>query len=70
VTVVARDALVADVLSTGLLVMGPEAAFRWAEDREDVGVLVLIEREGRLVQRWNRAMARYLVTDTTSARSG
>ena len=70
VTVVARDALVADVLSTGLLVMGPEAALRWAEDREDIGVLVLIEREGRLVQRWNRAMARYLVTDTTSARSG
>jgi thiamine biosynthesis lipoprotein ApbE len=45
-------------------------SLRWAEDREDIGVLVLIEREGRLVQRWNRAMARYLVTDTTSARSG
>ena len=70
VTVVAKDALVADILSTALLVLGPEEALRWAEGREDVGVLLLIDRAGRIVPRWNRAMSRYLVANSTATRSG
>ncbi len=41
VTVVARDPVTADVLSTALFVMGPEAAENWSRDL-DVGVLLLI----------------------------
>ncbi|HEU5040215.1 MAG TPA: FAD:protein FMN transferase [Gemmatimonadales bacterium] len=71
VTVVAEDALVADILSTALLVLGPEAALRWADQRSDVGVLLLIVREEQVRPRYNRAMARYLVSDSTfSTRSG
>lgn len=41
VTVVAADPMLADALSTALFVMGPEEGWRWARDREDVGVLLL-----------------------------
>lgn len=60
VTVVARDPLDADVLSTALFVMGPEAGLRWVRDRADVGALFLVDREGRLEPRWNGAMEAYL----------
>jgi FAD:protein FMN transferase len=70
VTVVADDAVAADVLSTALLVLGPEAALRWAEDQPEYGVLVLAEREGRVLPRWNRTMDRYLAGTTTSTRGG
>lgn len=70
VTVVAADPAAADAVSTALLVLGPEAGARWAERREDMGVLFLIVRAGRLVPRWNRAMARYLVMDSTFSRGG
>lgn len=59
VTVVAEDPLVADVLSTALFVMGPEEGMRWAREREDVGVLFLTEREGRVEARWNPAFEGY-----------
>ena len=70
VTVVTEDPVVADILSTALLVLGPEEALRWAERRSDVGVLVLVEREGRVVPRWNRELERYLVVNTTSTGGG
>ena len=70
VTVVAEDPVTADILSTALLVLGPEAALRWATPRSDVGVLVLIERDGRVLPRWNRAMEPYLADNTTSTRGG
>ena len=61
VTVVAADPLRADALSTGLFVMGPEGATRWAEGREDVGVLVLeLADDGGLAACWNDAMDSYL----------
>jgi thiamine biosynthesis lipoprotein len=59
VTVVAEDALSADALSTALFVMGPEEGMRWAKEREDVGVLFLVERAGGVEARWTPAMHRY-----------
>lgn len=56
VTVVAPDPMVADILSTALFVMGPEAGPVWAQGRDDFGALFLILREGRVEARWNRAM--------------
>jgi FAD:protein FMN transferase len=70
VTVVAEDPAVADAASTALLVLGPDAGARWAESREDMGVLFLIERAGRVVPRWNRALVPYLVMDSTLSRGG
>lgn len=70
VTVVAEDPAAADAVSTALLVLGPEAGAKWAEGREDLGVLFLIERDGRVVPRWNRALVRYLVMDSTFSRGG
>ena len=69
VTVVAADAMTADILSTALLVLGPDEALRWAERRDDVGVLVLVERGHGVEPRWNRAMEQYLAGHTTSTRS-
>ncbi len=70
VTVVAEDPAVADAASTALLVLGPEEGAKWAERREDMGVLFLIEGAGRVVPRWNRALVRYLVMDSTLSRGG
>jgi FAD:protein FMN transferase len=70
VTVVAEDPTLADVLSTALLVLGPEAALAWAGSREDIGVLVLEERQGRLVPRWNRGLTPFLLSDSTQNRGG
>lgn len=58
VTVVAEDAVVADVLSTALLVMGPEEGGRWAEAREE-GVLFLDGRGVEVKASWNSAFSRY-----------
>ncbi len=57
VTVVATDPLAADALSTALFVLGPEAALRWSRDRDEFGVLVLVETGGRLEAGWNEALA-------------
>jgi FAD:protein FMN transferase len=60
VTVLARDALVADALSTALYVMGPAMALEWAARRE-VAVLVL-ELDGEQVRaRWTDAMAPHVI---------
>lgn len=61
VTVVAADALAADALATALFVLGPDAARRWAEDRPDVGVLLLEVGDAGLEAWWNEAMAPVLV---------
>jgi len=50
-TVWAPDALSADCLSTGLYVMGPDAALAWARDRDDVEVLVLEVQDDVLIAR-------------------
>jgi thiamine biosynthesis lipoprotein len=61
VTVVHTDAFVADVLSTALYVMGPEAGLRWAEERGDVAALFLIDAAGGLQAKWSAPMARWLM---------
>ncbi len=63
VTVIAEDPVVADVVSTALLVLGPDHGFQWARHRHDVGVLFLIEQDGRLIRRWNPALEKFLVLD-------
>lgn len=62
VTVVHADALVADILSTALYVMGPEEGLPWARN---VGVAALfIEVTGsELMQRWTPAMEPWLVPE-------
>jgi thiamine biosynthesis lipoprotein len=70
VTVVAEDPAVADAVSTALLVLGPEAGARWAESRQDMGVLFLMEGKGQVEPRWNHALEQYLVMDSTSSRGG
>jgi FAD:protein FMN transferase len=70
VTVVAADPLVADILSTALLVLGPEAALVWARGRPDVGVLVLEERQGRVLQRGSPGLDPFLVQDSTLVTGG
>jgi FAD:protein FMN transferase len=68
-TVVAEDPAVADMLSTALLVMGPEAGLEWANTRRDIGVLFLIERAGGLEHRWNHALEQYLGKQVTTPES-
>lgn len=61
VTVVARDPLAADALSTALFVMGPRAALAWADAHPEVGVLVLeIEHGTEVRAAWSRAMAQWI----------
>lgn len=61
VTVVHRDPLVADILSTALFVMGPDEGLAWLEGRDDVAALFLIRRAERLAARWNSPMDSLLV---------
>lgn len=61
VSVVMRNALAADALSTALYVMGPDAALEWAAERDDVGVLVLRLDGGTVRAEWNRAMSDLVV---------
>ena len=68
VTVIAEDPTVADAVSTALLVLGPEDGMRWARGRDDVAVLFLIWRGGRLERRWNSALEQFLVADSTLLR--
>ena len=70
VTVVARDPLLADILSTALLVLGPEAALAWARERPEIGVLVLEDHGGRVRSRWSPGLEAFLVQDSTLVRGG
>lgn len=66
VTVVARDPLTADILSTALFVLGPDQAWKWANQQGEVAVLLLVDTEAGLKALWNEAMRRLLVTTPTS----
>ena len=63
VTVVAADAVAADVLSTALFVMGPEEGARWAAEQTAFGALFLIDRNGRIEVRQNAAMGEFHPAD-------
>lgn len=67
VTVVSADPFVADVLSTALYVLGPEAGLAWARDLPDVGVLFLVETSDGLEAVHNQAMERWLDAPPPSA---
>lgn len=56
-TVWAPDPVLADCLSTGLYVLGPEAAFEWAADHPGFEVLVIQPRPGGLVARMTPGLA-------------
>jgi len=60
VTVVARDPLVADILSTAFFVLGPEAGMMLADSLADVGVLFLQDSDGALTRAMNPRMAQIL----------
>ena len=60
VTVVSRDAMVADILSTALYVMGPEAGWAWVRQRPEVGAVFLEVCLEGLRATWNRAMEEWL----------
>jgi FAD:protein FMN transferase len=68
VSVVAKDPTVADVVSTALLVLGPDRGLEWARNREDLGVLFLIEHEGGVEKRWNAALEEFLPPHSTTSR--
>ena len=55
VTVVADDPFAADILSTALFVLGPDAALAWAAGHPDVGVLVLEDGPAPRA-RWSAAL--------------
>lgn len=63
VTVVAADAMTADVLSTALFVMGPRAALEWARGRSDIGVLILENTSNQPRATWNDFMSRLIVKE-------
>lgn len=69
VTVVSADPLEADVLSTALYVMGPEAGMTRARDLHGVGVLFLVEDGTALRSLHNRAMQTWLVEPPAQAGS-
>jgi len=60
VTVVTGDPLVADILSTSLFVLGPEAGMALSRAMDDVGVLFLVDGPDGLVPTWNPALERWL----------
>lgn len=70
VTVVARDPMVADMLSTALFVMGPDRALIWGERHPGYGVLVLESKGTEITARWNRGLAPYLVGQPAVAGGG
>lgn len=67
VTVLHRDPLVADVLSTALFVMGPDSGLAWAE-RHAVAALVLIDTPAGLLVRESPALARRRAGTIVTAR--
>jgi thiamine biosynthesis lipoprotein len=50
-SVVAQDGLTADCLSTGLYVLGPEAALAWADEHPGVDLLILEPRDEGILAR-------------------
>jgi len=51
-------------------VLGPDAALRWARSQPEIGVLVLEERQGRVLPRWSAGLEGFLVQDSTLVTGG
>ena len=66
ITVWARDAFAADCLSTGLFVMGPDAALAWAEKQEGIEVLALVSRRDASNQQLTARMTSGMRTRVTA----
>lgn len=64
-----RVGVVADILSTALYVMGPDAGLPWVESRMDVGAVFLIDR-GETVEIVASALAQALIERSTVAVEG
>ena len=60
VTVVGDTAMIADALSTALMVMGPEQAYRFAE-RESIAALFILSEGDQFQQRYTSPLAANLV---------
>lgn len=60
VTVVADDPMVADILATALLVLGPERGREWLIQHRDVAALLLEVAGPTLRAYWSPAMSRYM----------
>lgn len=69
VTVVADDPFTADVLSTALFVLGPDAALAWAAGQPDVGVLLLEDGPSPRA-RWSAALAGRITLHPPFTQSG
>ena len=73
VTVVAREATMADALSTGLFVMGPDRGCRWAEAHGIAAVFLWRRADGTLEHRESKefmALARVGAAEADGARGG
>jgi thiamine biosynthesis lipoprotein len=80
VTVWAREAITADCLSTGLFVMGPDAAHTWASRHPDIGVVTVTYQDealtatatpnlhGRLVAVTDEVVLRWIDPSTDAQR--
>jgi thiamine biosynthesis lipoprotein len=66
VTVVSRDPLEADILSTALYVMGPEAGLVWARAQGAAALFLSVEERGLRI-RWTEEMERWLAERPDSA---
>jgi thiamine biosynthesis lipoprotein len=55
--------LVADILSTALFVMGPDAGLRWAGDRRIAACFLEVDTQGRLEMRMTAGFRRLLAED-------
>ncbi len=64
VTVIAADPMVADILSTALYVMGPDAGLPWVESQGSIGALFLVNRGGTVEIRAS-ALAQALIERST-----
>lgn len=65
VTVVHPDPMVADILSTALFVMGPEAGMRWLKGRDIAALFLVVQHDGIQAQ-WTPALEPLISKSTGS----
>jgi thiamine biosynthesis lipoprotein len=70
VTVISRDALRADALSTALFVLGPEEGLQLAEETEDLEALFLVRGSAGLRLRWTSGMGPLINRDKQMQEAG